>query len=151
MRTSHFQVLCEVVRRLDLRDDPRFGTIELRVENRAALLPELRKEFVKANAEDLIKRLQAVGVMAGKILNYGDWLKYSHVTSVAAYTNSDCPGFGMLPVVTIPGTVSIENDTTGMAVPGIGEHSRTILSEAGYSSPEIDQLLAGHVVRTCAP
>jgi crotonobetainyl-CoA:carnitine CoA-transferase CaiB-like acyl-CoA transferase len=148
MRTSHYHSLCEVVRRLDLRDDPRFATTELRVENRSALLPELRGEFVKAPTAEWIEKLQAVGVMAEEILNYGDWLENGHVNSVRAYSNSDCPGFGTLPVINIPGTPAVQEDPTSAAVPGIGQQSRSILMEAGYSPKEIDDLISEGIVRT---
>lgn len=147
MRTAHFTALCDVVGRADLRDDPRFATTELRVEHRNALLPELRQEFLKSPKADWIERLQAAGVMAEDILDYGEWLDNAHVRSIGAYVDADYAGFGPLPVVNIPGIPSILEDPASAAAPVIGEHSSSILAELGYSPTEIEKLESAGVVR----
>lgn len=151
MRNAHFRALCDVIGRPDLRDDPRFASTELRVEHRNALLPEIRAEFMKSRKADWIQKLQDAGVMAEDILNYGEWLQNEHVQSVRAYTDVDYRGFGSLPVISIPGTPSIEEEPSSAAAPALGEHSSAVLGELGYSPTEIQKLVSAGVVRLPSP
>lgn len=141
MRTTHFRSLCEVLERVDLRDDRRFADIELRRKNRAVLVAELAKEFVKRTTAEWMERLEAAGVMAEPVRDYGDWLDNHHVRSTGAYDWVSYSGFGKLPVINIPGLPPVRKDIEAAAVPGLGEHSQSILAEIGYDADQVEHLI----------
>lgn len=146
MRNAHFAALCEVVGRPDLADDPRWSTQAQRAEYGDIIHGELRKEFVKRTTREWLKALHAAGVLAEVVQSYGDWLEDEHSKSVQAYRWTDTSEFGALPVPRIPGILPID-DPASTPGPLIGEHSREILRELGYTEEWIEDQLEAGVLR----
>src|SRR2546428_7902186 len=68
---SFWPIICGVLGGPTLADDKRFATPPLRVKNRAALAELLEARFVTAGTVTWLERLEAAGVPAGPILDYG--------------------------------------------------------------------------------
>lgn len=69
---GQFQRFCEVIDRVDLRDDPDFATNQLRVENREVLTIKIEQETQKWQKIDLLDALEAATVPAGPINSVGE-------------------------------------------------------------------------------
>jgi crotonobetainyl-CoA:carnitine CoA-transferase CaiB-like acyl-CoA transferase len=81
------------------------------------------------------------GALGAPIYDYGDWLSDPHVQAVDAVPNYGLPDGTTVRVPHLPGGVMDD-----AAVPVIGEHSRAVLGELGYSRQEVDDLVARNVV-----
>lgn len=64
---AQFQRLCQVIKRPDLANDPIYATNQLRVENRQALTAQLEQALAGVARDDVLARLEEVGVPAGPI------------------------------------------------------------------------------------
>ena len=64
---SLWERCCAALERSDLAKDPRYATEASRVENRGTLVPLLNQVLAARSGEDWMKRLEAVGVPAGRI------------------------------------------------------------------------------------
>jgi crotonobetainyl-CoA:carnitine CoA-transferase CaiB-like acyl-CoA transferase len=64
---SLWERCCAALERPDLANDPRYATEAARVENRATLVPLLNQVLGTRSAEEWMKRLEGVGVPAGRI------------------------------------------------------------------------------------
>lgn len=64
---TQFQRMCDEFDRADLKDDPRFATNPLRIENRAALVPEITDTFAKFSTNELLQKLRSQKVPCGPI------------------------------------------------------------------------------------
>jgi crotonobetainyl-CoA:carnitine CoA-transferase CaiB-like acyl-CoA transferase len=64
---SLWERCCAALDRPELARDPRYATEAARVENRATLVPRLNEILGARTAEEWMKRLEAVGVPAGRI------------------------------------------------------------------------------------
>ena len=62
-----YQLLCRLLGRADLADDPRFTTNPLRVVNRAELLPLLQEAFLQRTTAEWLPVLRAAGIPSGAI------------------------------------------------------------------------------------
>jgi crotonobetainyl-CoA:carnitine CoA-transferase CaiB-like acyl-CoA transferase len=142
MRDRHYVSLCEVIGREDLINDERFDNRDKRVAREAELMPMIRAEFVKKTTDEWAKLLTEAGVMNSPVSTYDDYLADEHVKHVGSIATIDHQDMSPMPIANIPGLPPIRSDDGLSECPHIGQHTREILSEAGYSDAEIDGLIA---------
>ena len=146
MRDRHYVSLCEVLGLENLIDDPRFNTRDKRVAREAELMPMIRAEFVKRTTAEWCELLTAAEVMNSAISTYDDYLKDEHVNAVNGVAWVEHQEVGRIPMVNIPGLPAIDGADELTECAHIGQHTRTILSEAGYGADEIATLLASNAI-----
>ena len=122
-----YRRLCGALERPDLAEDARFASNPARVEHRDELVAELGGIFATRSADEWVERLEAAGVPVAKVRGVLEALA-GHTFTV------DHPGAGQLPLVPSPLGASTRPP------PLLGEHTREVLAEAGYSDEEIDAL-----------
>jgi crotonobetainyl-CoA:carnitine CoA-transferase CaiB-like acyl-CoA transferase len=76
---SLWERCCTALERPDLAKDPRYATEASRVENRATLVPLLNQVLGARSSEDWMKRLEAVGVPAGRIRTVPEVCESEHL------------------------------------------------------------------------
>jgi crotonobetainyl-CoA:carnitine CoA-transferase CaiB-like acyl-CoA transferase len=138
--------LTEAVGRGDLASDTRFLANADRMRNRAALAGILGEIFRQRSSSAWLQRLEAAGVPAGPVLSVGDML--SHPQTLARGMVRDVPHSRLGPVKTLgfPITLSLTPANVRRAAPTLGEHTREVLLELGYSEAELAALNASGVV-----
>ncbi len=146
MRDRHYVSLCEVLGLEELIDDPRFNTRDKRVAREAELMPMIRAEFLKKTTAEWCELLTEAEVMNSAISDYGDYLKDEHVAAVNGVAWVEHQDMGRIPIVNIPGMPKIEGADELTECAHVGQHTSTILAEAGYGAEEIAALLASNAV-----
>jgi crotonobetainyl-CoA:carnitine CoA-transferase CaiB-like acyl-CoA transferase len=138
-----FRRLCEVLRVPELADDPRFATNPLRIEHRAPLVEALTGAFRARPTGELLEALHAAGVPAAPV---------RELAEVAADEQTQALGIlqqlGERHTVAPPLSLDGERVLHRSPPPGLGEQSREILREAGYTEEEIGALVEAGVVST---
>ncbi|MBJ7404166.1 MAG: CoA transferase, partial [Bradyrhizobium sp.] len=85
MRSRNFEALCDALGCPQLSGDPRFGSVDNRNANRAAMNKVLQEMLRTRTTADWVEVLLARGVMASPVNTYADWLADEHVNAVGAY------------------------------------------------------------------
>ncbi|MGD9805180.1 MAG: CaiB/BaiF CoA transferase family protein [Hyphomicrobiaceae bacterium] len=138
---AQYQAICRALERPDLGVDPRFATFAARSENLAALRREMDAVLKTQPTQHWAAAFAREGALGAPIYDYGDWLSDPHVQAIDAVPNYGLPDGTTVRVPHLPGGVMDD-----AAVPVIGEHSRAVLGELGYSRQEVDDLVARNVV-----
>jgi crotonobetainyl-CoA:carnitine CoA-transferase CaiB-like acyl-CoA transferase len=140
-----WQRVVKVLDALVLADDARFTTVADRSANRAALEAELNARFAQSTLDDWIARLSAAGVPATRV--YG--LEQAVVSDIARERRTFAESDGV-PLVRLPWLVDGEPIPWSTPAPALGQHTRELLRETGFSDERIDALAASGAVREWA-
>ena len=139
---AHWQRFCREFGLLDLWQDPSLDSNAKRAANRSRVIPRIEAVARSLTADELIERLDRVRVPYAPLNTPADLLDDPHLNS----------GGKLLEVRTAEGkpvkvpAVPVASDRFELGVrhqpPALGQHTRELLDELGYSPAEIDALAA---------
>lgn len=139
---------CAAIDRPELADDPRFATVGDRVANqldlRSALEPTLRERPAGEWVGFFDREVR--GVVAAPANRMAEVPSDPHVEARDLLVTREHPELGDYTVPRTPLRFSRSGSAVG-PVPGLGEHTDTVLRALGYDPDEIDTLREGDVVR----
>jgi crotonobetainyl-CoA:carnitine CoA-transferase CaiB-like acyl-CoA transferase len=149
VRDEHWPVLCRVVRRAELVDDPRFKTASARREHRGELTALLVDAFMADLATNWRRALRSAGVPAEVSVDTGDGesiLFDDELVGLGLVTEYEHPLLGRVRQFGNLITFSETPARQQRAAPMVGEHTREILEQLGYDDAAMDDLRARKVV-----
>ncbi len=140
-----YRRLCAVLGREDLATDPRFADFAKRSDAADILIAEVRAALATRTTGEWLAALHAADIIAERILDPGQWLADPHVAAIRGAVQTATPGLGPVYAARTPGAAGfVEDDLTPS--PDLGQHSRAVLADNGYSEAEIDALRASGAV-----
>jgi crotonobetainyl-CoA:carnitine CoA-transferase CaiB-like acyl-CoA transferase len=132
--------LARAVDRPQWLDDPRFITPALRQRNIDARL-ELTQEALRARpAAEWLERLDAEGVPCAPVLTRSEVIRHPQVRDMAIVVETLHPAAGRLRQARPAARFSATPAAVRSGAPLLGEHTREILAELGYTPAEIAAL-----------
>src|SRR3982075_970416 len=139
-----FRKLCKEIGKPELGSDVRFARNKDRIANRDALRAELAVVFSQHDAEPLCDRLLAAGLPAGPVQKIHQALTSAHTVHRGDVIEKDWYRGVASPIRFARSKASLRN-----VPPKFSQHTTEVLTEFGYSTSEIDGLIAKGVV--CGP
>ncbi len=143
VRPGDWPPFCDAIERKDLLDDPRFSTHEARGKNLDELYEVLRPIIKTKQTDALAQRFTERNLMNYRVNTYEEFLKEAQVAANGIISWLNQPGVAEpVPMPNIPGLPPFENGTMRAHAPVLGEHTREVLAQHGFSDAEIDAMLA---------
>jgi len=130
----------------ELADDPRFADNAARMKHLDALVARLSARFAERSAAGWLQLFAAVGVPAGPVLDVKQMHDDPQTQAREMLVEVEHPEAGRVKAIGLPVKFSATPGKVAHAAPVLGEHSRDILEEYGYSSEEIERLAAERAV-----
>jgi itaconate CoA-transferase len=127
-----------VLQQSELLADERFSSNTRRVANRDVLHELITQIFGALTAEQVVQRLEAAQVANAHVNDMHDVWKHPQLQARDRWTCVDTP-MGPIPALLPPGRTDAYTPRMD-PVPGLGEHSESILRELGWSAAEVVRL-----------
>jgi itaconate CoA-transferase len=128
----------DVLRRPDLAGDPRFRTNSGRVAHREVLDAEIGAWCARHDLAGVQRVADAAGIGNSRYNTPGDVVAHPHLRARDRWRRVDTPA-GPVPALLPPPVIAGYDPPMG-AIPGLGEHTDSVLTELGLESEEIAAL-----------
>lgn len=125
----------------ELAEDPRFATIRGRTENINDLYLYLADVAPTHSTAEWLEFCDANNIPASPVLDLQDMFEDPHLKQTGFFQTAEHPSEGEYKVIGFPARFSKTPMGLHRHAPRLGEHSRELLAEAGYSEAEIQALL----------
>ena len=147
LTARQWNLLCEVLGRTELVDDPRFATNQDRVINRAALDEALSETFVTRDVAEWLVKLQEAGIASGPINTIKDVFNHPQAQARNLKLEIEHPTAGMVGFPGFPYKMSQTPAELLRPPPMLGEHTEEVLTELlDYSAEEVASLREQEVI-----
>lgn len=138
LTVRQWSMLCEVVGRPELFDDPRFATNQDRVKNRAALAEELNTAFERRDRNEWLVKLQEAGIACGPINTIEDVFNHPQAQVRNLKLEIEHPTAGRVGFPGFPYKMSQTPAELLRPPPMLGEHNEEVLTELlGFSKEQV--------------
>lgn len=138
--------LCQTFGRDAWLHDPRLATNQGRVDQRAWLIPDLAQIFAQWSLAELASVLEKIGLPFGPVNKPSDLFNDPHLAASGGLLDVRLPDGRMAKTPALPLSVDGERLQNRREAPGLGEHTREILSDLGYTAVEIERLVTSRTV-----
>ena len=126
--------------------DPRFADIAARTANIDALYEMLGEELKHRTTDEWLDLLQQNDIPCIRPNTLESLLEDPHLADIEFFRFEEHPSEGRIRTMREPSTWSETVPPSGRFAPRLGQHTREILAEVGYTPDEIDVLIAQNAV-----
>jgi len=148
---AHWERFCKEFGLLDLWRDPSLDSNAKRAANRPRVIPRIEAVARSLDSAELVERFERVRVPYAPVNTPLDLLEDPQLNSGGKLLAVQTAGGDELKVPAVP----VSSDSFGLGVrhqpPALGEHTRELLAELGYSAAEIEELAGSGVVGIDGP
>ncbi|MFI6284210.1 CaiB/BaiF CoA transferase family protein [Streptomyces sp. NPDC051018] len=136
----------ELIGKPELCEDERFDTIGHRTVNADELYRMLEAEIAGRTSAEWMRALTEAGIAHAPVLTVTETLEDPHSRAVGLFRRREHPTEGGIRVSRIPMRFGDRGVEHRRLAPVLGEHGREVLTEAGYDTARIQELLDAEVV-----
>jgi crotonobetainyl-CoA:carnitine CoA-transferase CaiB-like acyl-CoA transferase len=144
---SEWQGFCKASGDPELAKDERFATPTARSLNATARINKMQEYIGQRTTAEWLERLDAADVPCAPILRRSEIVQNEQVVARGIITELDQPGVGRIRQPKPAAQFAVNQSAIKGPAPRIGEHTRDVLRELGYSGAEIEKMIADKAVR----
>ncbi|MBA2304793.1 MAG: CoA transferase [Acidobacteria bacterium] len=135
-----FRQVAELLGHPEWVTHPDYATDAARVKHRAALADKIQAITDARPRSFWIEQFEAAGVPCGPINNYEEALTDPHLRARSMVVDVDHPTLGRIRSLGSPIRMSATPPSVCSRAPLLGEHTESVLAEAGFTEDEIAEL-----------
>jgi crotonobetainyl-CoA:carnitine CoA-transferase CaiB-like acyl-CoA transferase len=132
--------------RSDLTSDPRFNSGKLRRQNARELTAEIEAGFAALSFEEIARRLDAADLVWAPVQTPAEVAADPQIAAAGAFVDVEDGRGGTFRSPAAPARFPGADMNRRPRSPKLGEHTREVLGEIGYSETEVDALFAAGAV-----
>jgi len=144
---AEWRGLCRALERPEWLDDERFRTAAGRVVHVAARLAMTADVLRTRTSDDWLPRLDAEGVPCAPVLSREEVIEHPQIRVNALIEEHEHPVAGRIRQPRPAARFDATPAAIQRPAPGLGQHGREVLGEAGFAEAEIESLVATGVLR----
>ena len=144
---SEWRGFCKAAGDPELAEDARFATPSARSVNATARIHKMQEYIVQHTTTEWLARLDAADVPCAPILRRGEIIHNEQVVARGIIAEFEQPGVGRVRQPKPAARFTVNEATIGGPAPRVGQHSREVLRDLGYSEAAIEQMIKDRAVR----
>ena len=137
-----WEIFLKAAGRADLVDDERFASGKARRQHARELCAELDSAFAAMPFEEIARRLDEADLVWAPMQTPGEVSADPQVAAAGAFVDVEDGKGGTYRSPAAPARFPGADATVRPPSPELGQHTREVLGELGYSNPEIDAIFA---------
>ena len=142
-----WKILCEVIERHDLLEDPKYETNPLRTENQDELHPEITKTLKEKSSEEWLTRFVEAGIPVARVNTVADVFHDPQVRARGMVQSVQQRQAGEVAIAGNPVKLEGSTDRGFKPAPQLGEHTEGVLADwLELTAGEIEKLRSDGVV-----
>ncbi|MBB3269780.1 crotonobetainyl-CoA:carnitine CoA-transferase CaiB-like acyl-CoA transferase [Pseudomonas sp. OG7] len=145
---GQWHALCQLLGQTALLDDPTLASNNDRVLQRPRLLAHLAEVFAPLNAGQLALQLEANGIPFAPIRRPEELFDDPHLQQSGGMADLQLEDGSHTPMPLLPLSLDGQRLQPRRAIARIGEHTRQVMRDLGYSDAHIAELCAAGVLKT---
>jgi crotonobetainyl-CoA:carnitine CoA-transferase CaiB-like acyl-CoA transferase len=126
----------------DLSAESRYATHDLQVAHRSDLQARFRQEFARRTTAEAVDALEHVDILCSRVNSLEEALADPQVVHNEMVVEMHHPDIGPVRFAGLPLKMEGTPGSLRLPPPRLGEHSRQVLTELGFTPQEIDVLTA---------
>ena len=146
MSDEQWRGLCDAVGHPEWLEDDRFKTAAGRGHNANDRLALTQAALLEKNASEWLEILDSAGVPCAPVLKRHEMIRHPQVEASGIVVETEHPHAGRLRQARNAARFEATPAEIRHGAPHHGEHTRAIMSELGFSTAEIDGLIADGVI-----
>jgi crotonobetainyl-CoA:carnitine CoA-transferase CaiB-like acyl-CoA transferase len=144
---SEWQGFCEAADDPELLRDPRFATPAARSVNATARIHRMADYIAQHTTAEWLARLDAADVPCAPVLRRSEIIHNEQVVARDIIAEFDQPSVGRVRQPKPAARFDVNEAAIGGPAPRVGQHSRDVLADLGYSAAEIEKMIGEKAVR----
>jgi len=147
---ANWERIADVLAQPQWKADPRFATNSARLQNREALAALIERALADRTRDEWIAAFDAAGVPVGPVHSLAEALEHPQTLAREMVVELVHRQAGSTRALGCPIHFSETPTSVTRAAPMLGEHTREVLVEYGFSGSEIEDALRSGAVREAA-
>jgi crotonobetainyl-CoA:carnitine CoA-transferase CaiB-like acyl-CoA transferase len=143
---ANWERITDVLGHPEWRSDERYVSNDARMKNLDSLVAAMDAVLVTQTKEHWIAAFDAAGVPVGPVHTIGEALSHPQTLARKMVVELDHPQAGKIKALGCPLHFSKTPTRIDRPAPALGEHSRELLQEYGFTDAEIDRFLIDGVI-----
>ena len=148
VKNHEFEKFCNAVGWTNYINDKRFLTNAVRREHEAILTEEVQNLFINKTTNHWKKLLNKYEVQNEKVQNYSEFVESEQTKTLNLISWLEQPTSKVMwPVPNLPGMPKFEKGSSFSRAPSLGQHTKEIMLDNGYSIDKINKLINDGVIK----
>jgi crotonobetainyl-CoA:carnitine CoA-transferase CaiB-like acyl-CoA transferase len=144
---KQWRAFFDLIGRPELLADPRFATQEARSRDFEGAYALIAAEMKKRSTADWIAAMERADIPVQRMNSLADIIDDPHLAATGYFRTVEHPTEGSIRTMAVPSEWSESPPEYRRHAPRLGEHTREVLLEAGYTSSEIEALIGSGAAR----
>ncbi len=145
---AHWHTFFGVIGQPALREDPRFTDFAQRTIHIDDLYGVVDQALPEKTTDEWIRLFLEADIPCAKVNDLDDLLEEEHLKAVGYFQRVEHPTEGTIRLTDVPVKYSKSPGAIQRLAPNLGEHTRALLEELGYSEKEVSEMAESGAIRT---